>query len=369
MHDDYLWDNSGDLDAEGAQMLALQQTLAPLRYEPEPLRMQLVTPQPQTRSALLRWAPPMLAAAAAALLVLGLRSGSSEAPNASVTSAPPMQSQTPVLDPGVPPAKAGPARVSAANLPTNLPEKEDRTEVPALQPPAEVSGASSPAETRTATRADEKPRTRKRTPTDREEPLGTESSQPSGAGLRRMLSSSEIRDGVAPLKSKARACGAKHGLDHEARVKVKMTIVGSTGRVSAAAPLGEWAGTPLGACVAAVITNARFPRFTKESLGAVYPINVGPKKTASDPAEAPPSSVRGRVTIKARACAVAHDVEPGTEVKLSLEVSESGKVDSVLVRPSGGLSKDARRCLKTSIRTMKLGETPGPFTVTFPVTL
>jgi hypothetical protein len=105
------------------------------------------------------------------------------------------------------------------------------------------------------------------------------SSKPTSSGasdpsLPEKLSTTDIRDGMTPVKNAAKACGGKHGAESGDKVKVKLSIAGATGTVTSATVEAPHTGTPLGNCVEAAVKRARFKRFQKASLGAVYPITM-----------------------------------------------------------------------------------------------
>jgi len=383
MHDDYLWDETGDLDVEGAQMLALQRTLAPLRYEPEPLRLRHQV-APHRPSASLPWLVPALAAAAAATLVLALRASSPGTPDASVMV---VSAQEPDPNPTGP--QAGLAQVSGAQAsaePGNA--RPPKPPSAAGAPPAKAAKLSSttpkPARVGKPRRPAKPPRRRARS-----KPVRPETKPPSvecildptrcgddspekpspGAGdktptvdcvldprlcepLPETLSSSDIRAAMTPVKSQVQACGPKHGAAAGDRVKVKLSILGATGRVSKANAIGELASTSLGRCVAKAASKARFPRFKRERLAAIYPFTMPAPKAAPEPSKSATGLMREvseRANVKARACALAHDVPSGTRVDLEVKVSAAGKVTKVRVQPRDPLSSDATRCLKAAV--------------------
>ncbi|MGH1348546.1 MAG: GYF domain-containing protein [Nannocystales bacterium] len=88
------------------------------------------------------------------------------------------------------------------------------------------------------------------------------------------LTSSDIRAGVAPYKAAAKACGGKHSASKGTKVKVKLSISGATGTVASASAQSPHNGTPLGNCVAAAVKKAKFKKFQKSQLGAVYPFTM-----------------------------------------------------------------------------------------------
>ncbi len=103
-------------------------------------------------------------------------------------------------------------------------------------------------------------------------------SRPAGGGnhpsLPEKLSTTDIRDGIAPVKAAAKACGEKHGAEPGEKVKIKLSIAGATGTVTSARAEPPHTGTPLGICVEAALKRAKFKRFQKASLGAVYPFSM-----------------------------------------------------------------------------------------------
>jgi len=94
------------------------------------------------------------------------------------------------------------------------------------------------------------------------------------ANLPEKLTSEDIKEGVASVKDTAKACGAKHGAPPDTKVQVKLSISGQTGTVSSASAQPPHTGTPLGNCVAAALKKAKFKKFSKESIGAVYPVRM-----------------------------------------------------------------------------------------------
>jgi hypothetical protein len=73
-------------------------------------------------------------------------------------------------------------------------------------------------------------------------------------------------DGVA---GRVKGCGAGGG-----RIIVSLAVVGATGRVASAEPMGEAAGTPLGLCAARAVKLAKFPPFRQERLMIKYPFDL-----------------------------------------------------------------------------------------------
>ncbi len=86
------------------------------------------------------------------------------------------------------------------------------------------------------------------------------------------LDSHDIRDGLATVQADAKACGVEHGAEPGTAVRVKLVIAGPTGQVKSAEALSPWTASPLGSCVADVVSEAQFRPCEKESVGVVFPI-------------------------------------------------------------------------------------------------
>jgi hypothetical protein len=87
-------------------------------------------------------------------------------------------------------------------------------------------------------------------------------------------SQSQIRDAMAVVKPQAKACRGRHGGKAGEKVRVKLSIVGSTGRVTSAQALDDHAGTAIGRCVADALSKAELPRFSKPQTGVVYTVTL-----------------------------------------------------------------------------------------------
>lgn len=87
-------------------------------------------------------------------------------------------------------------------------------------------------------------------------------------------SSTQIRDAMAPVKPSAKACAARHGGKAGDKVRVKLSVSGSTGKVTSALALDDYAGTPLGKCVADALGKAELPKFAKPTAGIVYAVTL-----------------------------------------------------------------------------------------------
>lgn len=87
-------------------------------------------------------------------------------------------------------------------------------------------------------------------------------------------SSTQIRDAMAPVKPSAKACAARHGGKAGDKVRVKLSVSGSTGKVTSAQALDDHAGTALGKCVADALGKAELPKFGKPTAGIVYAVTL-----------------------------------------------------------------------------------------------
>ena len=88
------------------------------------------------------------------------------------------------------------------------------------------------------------------------------------------LSESDVRKGIRPQRTKAKACGSKFGVAPGTTVRVKLSIAGDTGKVTTASAIGPHAGTPVGKCVADALKKSRFRRFKSGSQGTTYPVTM-----------------------------------------------------------------------------------------------
>ncbi len=97
---------------------------------------------------------------------------------------------------------------------------------------------------------------------------------PSKAGLPAAPSSLQIREAMSSVRPQAKACAAKHSGRVGDKVSVKLSVQGSTGKVTSATALDDHAGTPLGRCVADALAKATLPRFAKPQAGVVYSVTM-----------------------------------------------------------------------------------------------
>lgn len=255
MTDDYLWDRSGPVDPEIAE---LEAALAPLRMRDPlraPVRPALPRPLAPTRragSAATLVAAALSAAATAALIWAWVRATTPETmPSPSANPSGNMVTiDASVHEPG-PVSVGAPAPIPAAS-----------------EPP------TPPATTRPRPRKKDGARS-KPAPTIEPIDLGGEpASEPVDPSLPETPSTAQIRDAIASVKQAARACGPEHGAASGEAVVVKISIAGATGLVTSAVAVGDHRGTALGECVANALARAVFPRFRKPSIGVQYPIRM-----------------------------------------------------------------------------------------------
>lgn len=86
------------------------------------------------------------------------------------------------------------------------------------------------------------------------------------------LSSSDIKRGMRPVLPAARRCIEEHGVSSLEMIRVKLTILGATGRVVSSTLVDPEGEPQLEACVVQAVSKARFPRFETEKMGVIYPI-------------------------------------------------------------------------------------------------
>lgn len=83
-------------------------------------------------------------------------------------------------------------------------------------------------------------------------------------------SRSDVVTAMQGVQGAVTACGnGEHGT-----ATVSITVSGSTGRVTAANVSGQFAGTPVGSCIARAVRGATFPRFTRPTFTVNYPFRI-----------------------------------------------------------------------------------------------
>ena len=82
--------------------------------------------------------------------------------------------------------------------------------------------------------------------------------------------SGDVRSAMTAVTPAVTACGAgEHGV-----AAVAIVIAGPTGRVSSATVSGQFAGTPVGSCVARAVRGATFPHFRQATFSIAYPFRL-----------------------------------------------------------------------------------------------
>ena len=104
---------------------------------------------------------------------------------------------------------------------------------------------------------------------DKHDPVG----DPRGV-LPDKLSSAQLRNGLAAIKPAARKCGRNHGIPSGESIKVKLSLIGKSGRIESVSILDDYAGTPVATCVAKALKTAEFPSFAKSRMGALYTLRM-----------------------------------------------------------------------------------------------
>lgn len=356
MHDEYLWDGTGEVDADVA---ALERTLAPLRYEAEPVR--LPRPEPVAAPGRPLWWIPVLAGAAAAAMVLVIASQ----PEAGSSGGEVLVERADET-----------VTVGAVETPPSVPEVVFTPQVPtppmppgsldAPKPPPEPSAPPKPAKPSKPA----KPPARAKRPSAATVDCALDPSECEDDTLPETLSAVEIRKGIMRVKARALACGETHGLDEATTVKVRLHVHGRTGRVMDAGALSPWNSTPLGTCVAKAVSKAKFPRFRKSMMTAHYPVRFEePRAPVSVDCILAPEGCKGMdpdlpatlssadirrgmapIKSKVRACGEAHDAPARAKVKVKLAVSgKTGRVLSVsAMAPWAG--KPLGACVEAVVR-------------------
>lgn len=75
---------------------------------------------------------------------------------------------------------------------------------------------------------------------------------------------------MTAVRGDVTACGGgQHGL-----ATVAVGVTGSTGRVSTATVSGQFAGTPVGSCVARAVRGATFPHFRNPTFSFNFPFQL-----------------------------------------------------------------------------------------------
>jgi hypothetical protein len=91
-----------------------------------------------------------------------------------------------------------------------------------------------------------------------------------GASLPEQPPRDSVASGLRSVAGAVAACGqGQHGV-----ANTTVTISGSTGRVSNAQVTGQFAGTPIGSCVARAVRGARFPRFSRPTFQVSFPYRL-----------------------------------------------------------------------------------------------
>lgn len=97
---------------------------------------------------------------------------------------------------------------------------------------------------------------------------------PAAAELPETLAAADIKAGINQIKPHVEACARTHGASSGERVKIKVTILGDTGLVTQASVVDSTLSAELEGCIVDAAYHARFPRFAKQTLGAVFPITM-----------------------------------------------------------------------------------------------
>lgn len=89
------------------------------------------------------------------------------------------------------------------------------------------------------------------------------------AELPKSPSREQVKAAMDAMAPQVKMCGPGSG-----RIVLSIAVAGATGRVVAAEPTGDHAGTPLGLCAARAVKPAKFPAFGQERLQIKYPFDL-----------------------------------------------------------------------------------------------
>ena len=82
------------------------------------------------------------------------------------------------------------------------------------------------------------------------------------------------RDAVATALRSVQGAVSNCGNGQSGTAMVVVTVSGSSGRVTNAQVQGQFAGTPVGSCVARAVRGARFPRFSRSNFSVTFPYRI-----------------------------------------------------------------------------------------------
>jgi hypothetical protein len=89
------------------------------------------------------------------------------------------------------------------------------------------------------------------------------------ASLPKRLSTSQVKRVMSRANSRMKRCYQKH--KKAGLLKVRVTIKGSTGRITSATVTGKFSGTPTGRCALRAVRRLRFPKFQNSTQKFSYP--------------------------------------------------------------------------------------------------
>ena len=99
---------------------------------------------------------------------------------------------------------------------------------------------------------------------------GTPAPAPSDAALPDQPGRDQVGAALRAVQTAVGACGAgEHGM-----ATTQITVDGSSGRVTNAVVSGQFAGTPVGSCVARAARSAHFPRFRNPTFSVSFPFRL-----------------------------------------------------------------------------------------------
>ncbi|MCS6797207.1 MAG: zinc-ribbon domain-containing protein [Myxococcota bacterium] len=81
-----------------------------------------------------------------------------------------------------------------------------------------------------------------------------------------------VLNAMRAIQDQVAACG--QGQAQRGTAMTNVTVSGATGRVTGAEVTGQFAGTPVGSCVARAVRGARFPRFRRDTFSFSFPFRI-----------------------------------------------------------------------------------------------
>lgn len=286
MNDEYLWDRSGEPDPELAR---LERALGGLSFVPRTFVPPTPVVEPRPRAWARRelgWGHALKVAVLSAATTMALIGSwrclqdDEGGVEVRVIQVPAVTEPAPAMSEDDVPAEAVPAEAESTGQASDDALSADIMAPPEPSPKPRLAPTPRPRSKPEAVRPKRKPSRAPLAPpgdiTARptvEEILTGEPFDSSDRGSYKP-STADIKAGVAPVKAEALACGPRHGAAPGTRVRVELSVVGATGRVTQCSAIGDQQDTPLGRCVAEAFAKAQFEPFRAERIGFTYTLRM-----------------------------------------------------------------------------------------------